>query len=94
MSKKSIVLEYQTPLEFIATYAQKGFEKGKEELEKLTGNTLLDLVAMAKDENEVLDLLNMIEDFTNKCNFLCCYDHEILHKYDNCPFCSLEIEIN
>lgn len=95
MSKKSIVLKYQTPLEFVVTYSQKGYEGEKEVLEEKTGKNLLELIAMVQeDKGEFWKLLNIIEDFANGCGLNYCYDHEIYHEYENCPFCSLGIKMN
>jgi hypothetical protein len=93
MSKKHITLKYQTPLEFIATYAKKGYEGEKEVLEEVIGKTLIELIAMVQEnESEYWNLQTKIEDFANGCGMVYCYDHEIYHEYENCPFCSLGIK--
>lgn len=95
MSKKSIELKYQTPLEFIAFYSQKGYEGEKEVLEEVTGKTLLELIAMVQEnESEYWKLQTKIENFANGCGLVYCYDHEIYHEYENCPFCSLGIKMD
>lgn len=95
MSEKHITLEYQTPLEFIATYAQKGFEGEREGLEELTGKTLLELIAMVqKDKEEFWKLQSKVEKFANECGMAYCEDHEIYYEYKNCPFCSLGIKMD
>jgi len=67
MSKKCISLEYQTPLEFIATYAKKGYEKEKESLEKQTAKPLLELIAMVQEnESGYWNLQTKIENFANE----------------------------
>lgn len=93
MSQKSIVLEYQTPLEFIAFYAQKEYESERKDLEDLTGKTLIELIAMVQeDEGGFWELQNKIEKFANECGLIYCEEHEIYHEYENCPFCSLGIK--
>lgn len=95
MSKKSIVLKYQTPLEFIAMYSKKELEPEKERLEKITGKTLLELIAMLQeDKGEYWKLQNIVENFANGCGMVYCHDHEIFHEYANCPFCSLGIKMD
>ena len=96
MSKKSIVLNYKTPLEFIAFYAKKGYEREKEDLEKLTSKTLLELIAMVQDSTDEywFKLQRKIVEFANECGFNYCYEHNIFHEYDICPFCSLDIKLD
>lgn len=94
--KKSIVLEYLSPVEFLAVYTQTKFEKEKKELEDLTGKSLYDLIAMTQEDEDGFwnfHNTNIIEDFANGQNYLLCEEHEIFHKYDSCPFCSLDIEM-
>jgi len=95
MSKKSIVLEYQTPLEFIATYTQKGYEKEKEALEKVTGKEILELIAMANiNSDELWKLNNKLIEFANSCGLNYCTDCDIFYEYDICPFCELNIKLD
>jgi hypothetical protein len=95
MSKKSIVLEYQTPLEFIAMYSQKGYEPERATLEEITGKTLLELIAMVQeDEGGFWDLSRIIEDFARGCGLVYCDNHQIFYEYENCPFCSLGLKID
>ena len=95
MSKKSIVLKYQTPLEFIATYSKKGYEGEKASLEDITKKSLLELITIvAENGSEYSNLLPDLDEFANECGFLYCYEHDIYHEYENCPFCSLGIKMN
>ena len=95
MSKKCISLEYQTPLEFIATYTKKGYEGEKEELERLTGKSILELIAMEQDhESDFWNLLIKIEEFANGCGLEYCYECDVFHKYETCPFCALSIKLD
>ncbi len=94
MSKKSITLKYQTPLEFIAFYSQKGYERERKNLEDATNKTLLDLIAIVQEnKHEFYNLLETIEDFANDWGFIYCFEHDIFHEYESCPFCSLDINL-
>lgn len=92
--KKSIVLEYLSPVEFLAIYTQTKFEKEKKELEESTGKSLFELIAMAQeDEDRFWKFHHTIEEFANSQNYLFCDIDEIFHKYDGCPFCTMGIEM-
>jgi len=95
MSKKSITLEYQTPLEFIAFYSQKDYEGERKILEEKTGKTLLELIAMVQEnKGEIWKLQNIINDFAAGVGLTYCDEHEIFHKYENCPFCPLGLKMD
>jgi hypothetical protein len=93
--KKSINIEFETALEFIASYAKKDMQEEREELEKLCGMSYIEIVEKIH-LHEDGELEEAFTKFARQVCFDYCPVHNIFHEYSECPICtlrSLDIDI-
>lgn len=88
-TKKTIQLEFSTPLQFVATYSQKRLAQEKESLEKHCGMSLLKIIERITT-NDLDDLYNAFIEFSGEVGFEYCIEHNIFHEYSTCPLCLKE----
>lgn len=86
---KTVKIEYLTPLEFVAMYADEELEEVRKDLECYCQRPLLKIIADIQ-KVESLDVIHPIIEFAKLVNFEYCYDHDIFYEYKNCPLCLLD----
>ena len=93
--KKSITIEYLTPLEFLATYCQKDFKTERKEIEEMAKMGIIEIIAaiQGEDEEKQCQILDVLQTFAKYVNYKYCTDHNIIHEYEKCPFCSLNLAV-
>jgi len=91
--KKTVELNYLTPLEFVATYARKELIGERDSLEEEAKMPIIEIISKISQE-DYFDLLEAFDRFAPEVGYLYCGEHDVFHEYEKCPFCQLDICID
>lgn len=84
--KKTIIIEYLTPLEFVSIYSKSDLAEERIILEQHCNMPLLAIIeAIVINDIEKLD--NAFVNFAEEVGYEYCIQHGIFHEYQSCPLC-------